>query len=33
MYSITARHERHLLWVLALTQFTIKFSPGQKVST
>ncbi|MFP4896277.1 MFS transporter [Paraburkholderia sp. EG304] len=23
MYSITARHERHLLWVLALTQFTI----------
>ncbi|MGF6289697.1 putative MFS family arabinose efflux permease [Paraburkholderia youngii] len=23
MYSITARHERHLLWVLALTQFTV----------
>lgn len=23
MYSITGRHERHLLWVLALTQFTI----------
>ncbi|RKT22231.1 hypothetical protein B0G69_5671 [Paraburkholderia sp. RAU2J] len=33
MYSISTRHERRLLWLLALTQFTMRFSAGQRVST
>lgn len=33
MYSIDSKHERRLLWLLALTQFTMMISPGQRVST